>query len=130
MKKQGGGAIINTASIDAYRPQYNVGIYSISKAAVVMATKSMAYELAPFNIRVNAVAPGYIDTHMLNSTWAHLSEDQAKTESDSWKSQIPLKRFGQPDEIAWTMVFLASSASSYLTGETIVIDGGELLGKH
>ena len=130
MEKQGGGSIINTASIDAFRPQYNVGIYSISKAAVVMATKSMAYELAPFNIRVNAVAPGFIDTHMLNSTWALLPDDQAKKESDSWKSQIPLKRFGQPDEIAWTMVFLASDASSYLTGETIIIDGGELLSKH
>jgi len=130
MKKQGGGSIINTASIDAFRPQYNVGIYSISKAAVVMATKSMAYELAPYHVRVNAIAPGFIDTQLLNSTWAHLSDDQAKKEMDNWKNQIPLERFGQPDEIAGAMIFLASDASSYVTGETIIVDGGELLSKH
>jgi len=130
MKKLGGGSIINTASIDGFRPQKNVGIYSISKAAVIMATKSMAYELGSYNIRVNAVAPGFVDTKLLNSTWAHLPDDQAKREIDSWKSQIPLNRFAKPDEMAGAMIFLASDASSYMTGETIIIDGGELLSKH
>ncbi len=130
MKAKGGGSIINIASIDGFRPQYMIGIYSISKAAVVMATKSMAYELAPYNIRVNAVAPGFVETKLLNSTWSHLSDDQAQKEIDSWKNQIPLKRFGQPDEMAGAMIFLASDASSYMTGETIIIDGGELISKH
>jgi NAD(P)-dependent dehydrogenase (short-subunit alcohol dehydrogenase family) len=130
MKDLGGGAIINTASIDGFRPQKNVGIYSISKAAVVMATKSMAYELAPYNIRVNAIAPGFVDTKMLNSNWAHLTEEQAGKEKASMMSQIPLQRFAKPDEMAGAMIFLASDASGYITGETIIIDGGELLSKH
>lgn len=130
MKELGGGSIINTASIDGFRPQKNVGIYSITKAAVVMATKSMAYELAPFQIRVNAIAPGFVETQMLNSIWTDLTEKEARKAKNDMAAQIPLQRFGEPDDMAGAMIFLASGASNYLTGETIIIDGGELISKH
>jgi NAD(P)-dependent dehydrogenase (short-subunit alcohol dehydrogenase family) len=127
MKDQGGGRIINVASIDGYKPQVNVGIYSISKAAVMMVTKSMALELAPYNIRVNAIAPGAIDTKMLNNMWAHLTEDQKSSAKRAVSTKTPLGRIGVPDEIAGAMVYLASDASSYMTGEIILIDGGAML---
>jgi NAD(P)-dependent dehydrogenase (short-subunit alcohol dehydrogenase family) len=127
MKDQGGGKIINVASIDGYKPQENVGIYSISKAAVIMVTKSMALELAPYNIRVNAIAPGAIDTKMLNNMWAGLPEAKKASAKKAVSTRTPLGRIGVPDEIAGAMVYLASDASSYLTGETILIDGGAML---
>ena len=127
MKAQGGGKIINVASIDGYKPQENVGIYSISKAAVIMVTKSMALELAPYNIRVNAIAPGAIDTKMLNNMWAHLPETQKAVAKKAISTRTPLGRIGIPDEIAGAMIYLASEASSYMTGETILIDGGAML---
>jgi NAD(P)-dependent dehydrogenase (short-subunit alcohol dehydrogenase family) len=127
MKTQGGGKIINVASIDGYKPQENVGIYSISKAAVIMVTKSMALELAPYNIRVNAIAPGAIDTKILNNMWANLPEARKALAKKAVATRTPLGRIGIPDEIAGAMIYLASEASSYMTGETILIDGGAML---
>lgn len=127
MKAQGGGRIINVASIDGYKPQENVGIYSISKAAVIMVTKSMALELAPYNIRVNAIAPGAIDTKMLNNMWANLPEARKTLAKKAVSAGTPLGRIGIPDEIAGAMIYLASDASSFMTGETILIDGGAML---
>jgi NAD(P)-dependent dehydrogenase (short-subunit alcohol dehydrogenase family) len=124
MKEQGSGSIINTASMDGYKPEPYVGIYSISKAAVIMATKSMALELAPFNIRVNAIAPGPVTTKMLDSHWFHLPEEQAKAEKAEMAKHVPLGRIGVPDEMAGAVIYLASDASSYTTGETILMDGG------
>lgn len=124
MKGQGKGSIINTASMDGYKPEPFVGIYSISKAAVIMATKSMALELAPFNIRVNAIAPGPVSTKMLDSHWFHLPEEQAKTEKAQMAQYVPLGRIGEPDEMVGAVIYLASDASSYTTGETILMDGG------
>jgi NAD(P)-dependent dehydrogenase (short-subunit alcohol dehydrogenase family) len=124
MKEQGGGSIINTASMDGYKPEPYVGIYSISKAAVIMATKSMALELAPFNIRANAIAPGPVTTKMLDSHWAHLPEEQAKAEKAEMAKAVPLGRIGEPDEMVGAVIYLASNASSYTTGETILMDGG------
>jgi len=127
MKGEGGGKIINVASIDGFTPQENVGIYSISKAGVIMATKSMALELAPYNIRVNAIAPGAIDTKLLNQMWALLPETERKKEKGTFSQGIPMKRIGNPGEIVGAMIYLASDASSYMTGETVLIDGGVIL---
>jgi len=127
MRAHGGGSIINVSSIDGYRPEYMVGPYSIAKAAVLMATKSMALELAPHRIRVNAVAPGPVSTRILDSHWFHLPEDEARAQKAEFARMIPLQHIGEPDEIVGAMVYLASDASSFTTGATIIIDGGTLL---
>jgi len=127
MKDHGGGKIINVASIDAYRPEYHVGAYSISKAAVVMVTKVMAVELAQYNIRVNCIAPGAVETRIYDSHWFDVPEEQMKKEKAAVAQRIPVGHIGQPDEIAGAMIYLASDASSYMTGETLLIDGGSFL---
>ena len=124
MKEQGGGSIINTASMDGYKPEPFVGIYSISKAAVIMATKSMALELAQFNIRANAIAPGPVTTKMLDSHWFHLPEEEAKAEKAKMAKYVPLGRVADPDEMVGAVIYLASDASSFTTGDTILMDGG------
>jgi NAD(P)-dependent dehydrogenase (short-subunit alcohol dehydrogenase family) len=114
------GAIINIASMSGLivnRPQPQAS-YNTSKAAVIHLTKSLAAEWAPHNIRVNAIAPGYMDTPMARPFF----DDPAYGER--WIDAIPMKRPGQPDELAPVAVFLASDASSYVTGTTIVVDGG------
>jgi NAD(P)-dependent dehydrogenase (short-subunit alcohol dehydrogenase family) len=126
MKKQGGGRIINIASIDGFKPEPGVSIYSISKAGVRMVTRAFAAELAPFNIRVNTIAPGPISTKMLDSHWFHLPPEEAKKQKAEMAKMTPMGRIGEPDEIAGAAVYLASDASSYTTGAEIVIDGGVL----
>jgi len=128
MKEHGGGKIINVASMDGYKPEVGVGIYSISKAAVLMVTKSMALELAQHNIRVNAIAPGAVSTRILDSHWFHLPEEEAKRQKAELGKMAPLQRVGEPDEMVGAMVYLASDASSFMTGETLLVDGGMLLG--
>jgi NAD(P)-dependent dehydrogenase (short-subunit alcohol dehydrogenase family) len=130
MKLQGGGKIINVASIDGFNPEPFVSVYSISKAGVRMITKAFANELASFNIQVNTIAPGPIDTKMMNSHWAHLSPEEAKKARGALEKMLPTGRLGQPDEIAGAALYLASAASSYTTGTEIVIDGGLILGNH
>ncbi len=130
MKTQGGGKIINVASVDGFNPEPFVSVYSISKAGVRMITKAFASELASFNIQVNTIAPGPIDTKMMNSHWAHLPPEEAKKARAALERILPTGRIGQPDEIAGAALFLASAASSYTTGTEIVIDGGLLLGTH
>ena len=119
MKETGGGKIINVASIDGFRPDRQIGIYAISKAAVVMATKVMAKEWAPYNIRVNAIAPGHVRTSLSDS---YLSSEAGM--EDQMLKRTPLQRIAQPEEIVGGMIYLASDASSFVTGETLVIDGG------
>jgi NAD(P)-dependent dehydrogenase (short-subunit alcohol dehydrogenase family) len=128
MKAQGGGKIINVASISGFKPEYKNGIYSIAKTGVTMLTKSMALELAEFNIRVNCIAPGAINTKLLRYNWSSLQEDQAKMVQTFVASTSPMNRIADPDEISGAMLYLASEASSFTTGETVVIDGGQLLG--
>jgi len=128
MKKQGGGKIINIASIDGFKPEPGVSIYNISKAGVRMITKSFALELAPFNIQVNTIAPGPISTKLLDSHWFHLPPEVAKKEKNTMAEMTPIGRIGEPDEIAGAAIYLASDASSYTTGAEIVIDGGVLQG--
>jgi sorbose reductase len=118
MVEQGrGGVIINTASMSGHIiniPQ-QVSHYCASKAAVIHLTKGMAVELAPHQIRVNSVSPGYIRTELVEP----LADYHAQ-----WEPKIPLGRMGRPDELAGLYVYLASAASSYMTGSDIVIDGG------
>jgi NAD(P)-dependent dehydrogenase (short-subunit alcohol dehydrogenase family) len=122
MKEQGGGRIINVASVDGFRPEMHIGAYAISKAAVMHATRVMAMEWTQYNIRVNCVAPGMIQTKMLDSHWAVVPEDLQPT-----VNRILMKHIGEPEDIANAMVYLASDASKYVTGQTFVIDGGYLV---
>lgn len=127
MKGQGGGKIINIASVDGFNPEPGVSVYSISKAGVRMITRAFAAELAPFNVQVNTIAPGPISTKMMNSHWAHLEPDEAKKAKEGLERMLPTGRIGQPDEIVGAALYLASDASNYTTGAEIVIDGGLLL---
>jgi NAD(P)-dependent dehydrogenase (short-subunit alcohol dehydrogenase family) len=99
-----------------------MGVYCVSKAGVLMLTKVLAAELAPQNIRVNAIAPGFVKTRFSAAIWDNPQVKNAALE------MIPQKRIADAQEIAGAALFLASDASSYVTGETIVIDGGQLLG--
>ncbi len=120
MVKNGGGTIVNMGSMSGIAsniPQNQVA-YNSSKAAVHMMTKSLASEFAAQNIRVNAVAPGYIDTDMSRGGIA------SPEWGPIWRNMTPMDRVGQPDEIAAATLFLASPASSYITGEVLVADGG------
>lgn len=121
MKENGGGAIVNTASINALQPGDMQGIYSITKAAVVNMTKAFAKECAPFGIRVNAILPGVTKTKFASALF-----DNEKY-YDMVISQIPIGRHAEPREMAGTVLYLASDASSYTTGECIVVDGGVTL---
>ena len=127
MKEQGGGKIINVSSIDGFKPEPGVSVYSISKAGVRMITSAFAVELAPFNIQVNTIAPGPISTKMLDSHWFHLPPEEAKRQKEAMAKMTPMGRIGEPDEIAGAAIYLASDASDYTTGAEIVIDGGALL---
>lgn len=118
MIKQGrGGVIINTASMSGHViniPQKE-GHYCTSKAAVIHLTKAMAVEFAPYHIRVNSVSPGYILTELVEPLTEY---------HQVWAPKIPLGRLGRPEELMGIYLYLASSASSYMTGTDIVIDGG------
>jgi NAD(P)-dependent dehydrogenase (short-subunit alcohol dehydrogenase family) len=120
MIKQGGGSIVNFASVAGHTPQIYGAAYSPSKAAVVLLTKIMAVEWAKYNIRVNAVSPGPITTPMTDFVYntEKLRKGRAKA--------IPLNRFGNPEEVAKAVLFLASDDASYITGHALAIDGGSL----
>jgi len=127
MKKQGGGKIINIASVDGFNPEPFVSIYSISKASVRMITRAFAMELAADNIQVNTIAPGPIHTKMMDSHWGNLEPEEAKRQKEELCKMLPTGRVGEPDEIVGAAIYLASDASSYTTGTEIVIDGALLL---
>jgi len=127
MRDNGGGKIINISSIAGQRVQVATPHYSISKAAVLMATKVMALEWAPFEVRVNCIAPGAIETKLYDAIYGLLSEDQATKQREAARKRIPMTRVGEPREIADAALFLASDASSYMTGQTFAVDGGAML---
>ena len=121
-----GGKIINITSISAFFPLGSVAHYDASKAGIVMLTKSMAVELARYGILVNAIAPGAIATPGIDKLMSasKVAEEMFKSH---WK-KIPVQRRGDPDDIGKAALFLASSASDYIVGHTLVVDGGSLLG--
>lgn len=114
--KQKSGNIVNISSVSGIHPLAGQVNYAAAKAGVIGFTKSLAREVAPYNIRVNAVAPGFISTEMT----AELSEKAR----DKFLKLIPLQRFGTPDEVAKVVLFLLSDLSRYITGQTIQLDGG------
>jgi len=120
MIKQGGGCIINTASVAGHTPEVYMGAYSPSKAGVILLTQAVAVEWAKYNIRVNAISPGPITTPLTD--YVYHNEDLKRTRAKG----VPMNRFGNPDEIAGTAVFLASEEAGYITGQAIVVDGGAL----
>ena len=120
MAEQGGGAILNTASVNGIVAGDKQGIYSITKAAVISMTKAFAKECGPLNIRVNALLPGLTDTKFAS---ALTSNDKVLNMA---LHAIPLGRVADPDEMAGTVLYLVSAASSYTTGACIIVDGGML----
>lgn len=123
------GKIINIASIDSIHPS-SVGLaaYDSSKGGVLMFTKNFALEMAEHGITVNAIAPGGISTEGTSASGtSEIDPEMLKKMMEEFIRMIPLKRMGVPDDIAKVAVFLASSASDYMTGELIVVDGGRLL---
>jgi NAD(P)-dependent dehydrogenase (short-subunit alcohol dehydrogenase family) len=121
MIKQQKGSIVNTSSMSGVivnTPQCQAA-YNVSKAGVIMLTKSLAFEWAKHNIRVNTIAPGYMETEMIDQFRA-----QHKDKIDLWTSLTPMNRMGRPHELGPLAVYLASDASSYVTGAVCMIDGG------
>ena len=120
MKEQGGGVILNTASVNGVVPGDMQGIYSITKAAVISMTRSFAKECGPLNIRVNALLPGLTDTKFASA----LTSNEKILKGAL--TQIPLGRVADPEEMAGAVLYLVSDASSYTTGTTLTVDGGML----
>lgn len=121
MVERGGGSVINIASVEGLKPSFGLGIYSISKAALIMLTKSQAKEWGNQKIRSNAICPGLIQTKFSQSIWAN--EGILK----NFEKHLPLGRMAQPDEISGLAVYLASDASSYSTGGVFTADGGYMI---
>lgn len=120
MLKQGGGSIVNVASMSgsiANRPQPQAS-YNASKAGVIHLTKSLAAEWASGNVRVNSISPGYVATELTQTGFAN------EAWRDAWIDGTPMRRLAAPDEIAPGVIYLASAASSFMTGSDLVIDGG------
>jgi len=125
MAKNKSGVIVNIASIvmgQMGKGMFGLSHYSASKGGIAALTKTLAVELAQYNIRVNAIAPGAIDTPMASST---KSDPKA---AEAMMAMVPLHRMGKAEEIASTVLFLVSDASSYITGTIVVVDGGWLAG--
>lgn len=124
------GKIINISSIDAFRPSMvGLAAYDASKGGVTMLTKNLALEFAPQQITVNAIAPGGIQTEGASKPLegSGMSQEEMEAMTQAFVERIPMKRMGVPDDIATVTVFLASSAADYMTGTTVVVDGGALL---
>ena len=119
MVEQGtGGAIVNIASVGGYFVTIGLGPYCISKAAIIMMTKCLAAELGPHKIRVNCIAPGIVKTKFSQALWSN-----EKMMAELMK-KMTLQKISEPEEIARTALYLASEASSFMTGSTLIIDGG------
>jgi NAD(P)-dependent dehydrogenase (short-subunit alcohol dehydrogenase family) len=116
--KEHGGTIINTASIGGLAVGPDLGVYHVSKAALIHLTKQLALELGP-KVRVNAVAPGVVRTRLAEALWREHEEAVAQ--------RTPLGRIGEPRDVGSVIAFLAGDGAAWITGETIVIDGGQLL---
>jgi dehydrogenase/reductase SDR family member 4 len=115
---QDGGYILNISSIGGISPDKGLGVYCISKAAINMLTRALALELGEYNIRVNALAPGVVQTHFSQALWSN------QALMDQEMQHMPLKRIAQPEEVARMALALVSDAAAYITGQIIVMDGG------
>ena len=113
-----GGVVINVASIGGIRGEPGIGIYNTSKAALIHLTETLAAELAP-GVRVNALPPGLVKTYFARALW--------EPAEDAVAARIPLRRLGEPEDIAHAALFLASDLASWITGHTLVVDGGALV---
>jgi len=114
-----GGVVVNNASIGAFTVEENLGVYNGTKAALVQITRQLAFELAPA-VRVNAVAPGVIRTRLSEALW--------QSQESALQELYPLGRLGEPSDVASLVAFLVSDASSWITGQSFVVDGGSTLG--
>lgn len=121
MSERGGGSIINIASVEGLKPSPGLGLYSVSKAALIMLTKSQAKEWGGKNIRSNAICPGLVKTKFSQALWS--DEETLK----KFVKYIPLRRMAEPDEMVGLALYLASESSSYSTGGVYTADGGYML---
>lgn len=112
-----GGAVVNVSSVGGLSVERGIGWYNVTKAALAHLTRQLAYELGP-DVRVNALAPGLVRTDFARALW--------ETGGDAVARRLPLKRLGEPDDIAAAALFLASDAASWITGHVLVVDGGAL----
>lgn len=118
MLEQGSGSIINIDSLNTYAPLKNVAPYALSKAGVVMMTRSLAVEWGPRGVRVNTLAPGFVLTDLTQKLWSDPT-------MQAWgETNTPLSRLGQPEDMVGTAVFLASDAAAFMTGQVVRVDGG------
>jgi NAD(P)-dependent dehydrogenase (short-subunit alcohol dehydrogenase family) len=131
MIEQGGGRIVNTASTGSRVPRWNIGPYCVSKAGVLHLTRCLAMELAQYNITVNAIGPGSTVTNLREHSGVaeatgfieELRESQLRGNMETFRTGVPLGRLGQPEDQAQAIVFLASDAASYISGQCLYVDG-------
>jgi NAD(P)-dependent dehydrogenase (short-subunit alcohol dehydrogenase family) len=116
--REHGGSIINMASVGGLVTEHGIGYYNATKAAVIHLTRQFAMELSP-KVRVNAIAPGLVKTQLARALWEENEEAISKS--------LPLGRLGVPEDIANAAVFLAGDTSSWMTGQTMVVDGGSVI---
>ena len=121
MKSRGGGSVINISSVEGLKPSFGLGLYSVSKAALLMLTQSQAKEWGKVNIRSNAICPGLIQTKFSSALW------QNEALMEQVKNHLPSGRMAQPEEMAGLALFLASDASAYCTGGIYTADGGHMI---
>ncbi|MEM9840665.1 MAG: SDR family oxidoreductase [Pseudomonadota bacterium] len=122
MAERGGGAVIIISSVSAFVGNANIGMYGVSKAADLQLARNLAVEWGPKGVRINCIAPGVVKTYFAEALWKDPKVEQLMTK------QIPMRRFGEPDDIAGAAVFLASDAAAWMNGQHITIDGGSLIG--
>ncbi|WDI30510.1 SDR family oxidoreductase [Hyphococcus flavus] len=122
MQKKKDGAIIIISSIGGFVGSPAIGAYNISKAADLQLARNLAVEYGPDNIRVNCICPGVVKTYFAEALWKDPKVEKMMTE------KLPMRRFGEPDDVAGAAVFLASPAAQWMTGQSIIIDGGTLVG--
>ncbi len=121
MVERGGGSVIHISSVEGLKPSFGLGVYSMTKAAVIMLTQNQAKEWGPDSIRVNAICPGLVKTKLSAGLW------QNEAILEKYEQSIPLGRMAMPEEMAGLALFLASDASSYTTGGIFTADGGYML---
>ncbi len=121
MKDLGGGSMLFTASIGAFKPSDTLGTYNISKLALIALVRNLAMEMGPAGVRVNALCPGVIKTEFARALW-----ENPET-AEYYLKQVPLRRLGEPEDFTGIAAFMASDASRYITGQALTVDGGSVM---